>query len=250
MDNYTIKETFDLPSKGKIYSVQVAPKVTLRSMTTQDEMVRLSPSDNSFEPMCSLIDNCMIESPGISSYDMCLGDYQFLLYRLRAITYGEGYTMGSTCPYCGCQHVEEIQLNELEIKNSEEDIQKYKSFELPVSKKRVVIKFQTPRMLDNIRAKETEFKKKHKELTTDYSLLFALSELIETIDGRVPDVVALEEWLKNLPMKDTNMILQYASKLNLTVGMNTTIDQVCDICGLTFQTNIRADAEFFRPALD
>lgn len=249
MDKYTIKETFELPSKGSIYSTTVAPRVTLRSMTTQDEMTRLSPSENSFEPMCKLIDDCMIEFPGISSYDMCLGDYQFLLYRLRAITYGEEYTMGSVCPYCKSQHVEKVNLSELAPINLEEDIKKYQRFELPVTKKTIEINFQTPRMLDSIQAREKEFRRKHKEVTQDYTLVFTLEELINTIDGRKVDPITLEEWIKQLPMKDTNIIIQSASKLNEAVGMNTTVEQVCDVCGLNFNTKVRADAEFFRPAL-
>ena len=36
--DYTIAETFTLPSEGKIYSQKVNPQVQLRSMTTEEEM--------------------------------------------------------------------------------------------------------------------------------------------------------------------------------------------------------------------
>ena len=38
---YTIAEGYELPSKGKIYSVAVNPHVELRSMYERDEMKRL-----------------------------------------------------------------------------------------------------------------------------------------------------------------------------------------------------------------
>ena len=39
---YTIAEGYELPSKGKIYSVPVNSHVELRSMSARDEMKRLS----------------------------------------------------------------------------------------------------------------------------------------------------------------------------------------------------------------
>ena len=42
--NYTIAESLELPSGGKIYSKAVNPRVELRSMTTRDEMKRCNPS--------------------------------------------------------------------------------------------------------------------------------------------------------------------------------------------------------------
>lgn len=252
MDNFsTMQEIVTLPSKGRIYDREVDPNITLRSMTTQDEMVRLSPSDTLFTPLCQLIDNCIVNNPGISSYDLCLGDYIFLLHRLRAITYGEEYETGSTCAFCGSFQEQKINLNELEIiEYDEEEIQRYREFILPVSNKRIRLNFQTPRMLDAINQKVKEFKRKHKNIETDYNLMFTLIAIIDTIDDRKPDPIVLEEWIKKLNMKDTNMILQYASKLNTLIGVNTTTQVTCPVCGLDYDVKIRADMEFFRPALD
>ena len=43
-NNCTIAEYFTIPSKGLIYNQQVAPDIKMRSMTTIEEMKRLSPS--------------------------------------------------------------------------------------------------------------------------------------------------------------------------------------------------------------
>ena len=43
--DFTIAETYSLPSRGKIYSVPVKEQVKLRSMTVNEEMKRLSHSD-------------------------------------------------------------------------------------------------------------------------------------------------------------------------------------------------------------
>ena len=129
--NLTIAESFTLPSKGKIYgNIEVVPQIRLRSMTTAEEQKRLSHSDYPYRMLCEIIDDCLLENPGISSYDMCLGDYQFLLHKLRIVTYGSEYKMDTTCPYCGCTSHEVLNLEELPILEYSDDMLKYFEFDL------------------------------------------------------------------------------------------------------------------------
>ena len=57
----TIWEGFTLPSKGLVYSKPINPNVELRSMTTAEEMERLSPSETPYKVMSSIIEKCMKE---------------------------------------------------------------------------------------------------------------------------------------------------------------------------------------------
>ena len=91
MKDYTIVEECTLPSLGKIYTPKINPEVKLRSMTTVEEMRRLAPSEHTYKNLCELIDDCMVEPIGMSVYDMHLADYQYLLHRLRIVTYGVDY---------------------------------------------------------------------------------------------------------------------------------------------------------------
>ena len=51
MENYTIAETFTLPSKGKVYQNNlVVPTFKIASMTTNHEMRRLAPSEFQYKP--------------------------------------------------------------------------------------------------------------------------------------------------------------------------------------------------------
>jgi hypothetical protein len=75
MSNITIQEQFKLPSKGLVYNTKIDTIIHLRSMTTAEEMRRLQPSDSPYWTICSIIDDCGAKECGISSYDMCLGDY-------------------------------------------------------------------------------------------------------------------------------------------------------------------------------
>lgn len=248
--DYTISESFVLPSLGKIYTPEVDPKITLRSMNTMDEMKRLSPSEYQHKQMSDIIDACIVSGPNISAYDMCVGDYQFLLYRLRMVTYGSEYDIYTKCGYCTFENKDTINLDDLPVLKYNEEVEKYREFDLPMSKKHIRIKFQTPRMLDDVAARARELKKKSSDKNVDYSLMLTLATMIEEVDRQRIPVHKLETWVQELPMKDTNTIFAYATKLNGVIGVSSDLEVTCGLCGNTYKTTFRPAADFYRPNID
>ena len=251
MKNNTIVESYVLPSKGKVYDVEVVPEVRIRSMTTAEEQKRLTRTDFPYKMLCEIIDDCLVESPGISSYDMCIGDYQFLLHKLRVVTYGSEYKLDITCPYCGASLHESINLDDLPVLSYMEDIDKYFEFDLPKLKNHIKLRVQTPRMLDRVAEKVRDIKKRtNNNLKSDPTLTYTVASLIAEIDGKKPDALKLEQWVEQLPMMDVNTIISHAEKCNSLIGIDTTLTATCDNCGLSFISQMRMTAEFFRPSLD
>lgn len=249
--DYSISEQYTLPSLGKVYDKEIDPIVKLRSMTTQDEIKRLGHSDRPYKIMADVIDDCLLTKPGISSYDMCLGDYQFLLHKLRIVTYGPKYTLQLTCPHCYVTEEATIDLESLQVNQyDEEELKKYIEFDLPVTKKHIKIRMQTPRILDDIAIKVKDFKRKRQDFQGDSAFFFNLASFIDTVDSEKMNEMRLEEFLKNLPMKDTNYIMQCADKLIQKVGINTKLLNTCDVCGADFQSSFRFTGEFFGPSID
>ena len=248
MKDYTTAETFVLPSGGKIYPCEVNPNVTLRSMTTADEMRRLSNTEAPYKLMCDMIDDCMTEDIGISSYDMCLGDYQFLLHKLRIVTYGSKYPITTVCPYCNTINTNEIDLESLEIFEYDDSIKDLMSVTLPRTKKVVDLRMQTPRLLESVELKKKQFIKKNPN-GADQSLVFLLESLIDKVDNQVLDTVQLSSFIRKLPMADTNAIMQTAEKLNSKVGINTILENECSVCGVDYKSNFPITSEFFRPTV-
>lgn len=248
-DNYTIKEGYDLPSKGLIYSKPVKSHVELRSMTTRDEMRRTSPSNTPYKNLAELIESCMIEKPAIHVYDMCLGDYEYLLHKLRVVTYGSSYKMAVGCPHCGNVFDMTVDLDTLEVKKfSKEEFENALIVELPVSGHRITLKYQTPRILDEIELRSKELSKKAKG--GDYRAVVSLQLAIDTVDGNKLSVMDLEEFVYNLPQRDSNKILNTLTKLNKMVGLDTEIVTKCTSCGGEILTFFRFGPEFFRPSED
>lgn len=250
MENYTIAEEFVLPSHGKVYlDRQVNDHIRLRSMTTNEEMKRLRPNERQYKNMADVIDACMLDDPGISSYDMCLADHQYLLHKLRVVTYGAEYPIICNCPYCLSSQQEILNLDELQYKEYSDDIDKYTDFILPVTKKHITLRMQTPRLLDDVTVAVNADKKRNSNDQNGSAFLYTIKFLIKTIDGDKVDPLKLEDIIKNLPMKDTNFIIKNSQKAIETMGLVDDITVVCNSCGLTYTSPFRITSEFFGPSI-
>ena len=242
----TIYESFILPSKGLIYEEKIDPNISLRSMTTMEEMKRLSPTDMPYKVMSDIIEACMEEKPPIHVYDMCLGDYQFLLHKIRIVTYGPEYKMAVRCPECKAVTESIANLESLEIHEWDDAYVEKKIIELPVTHKQIELRFQTPHDLDLIAYRAKEMKKKTKQ-NLDYSIMFTLMSLIKKVDGRQLNSLELEEFVKSLPNKDANYLINKSAELNDLIGVDNTITLNCIACDEELNLPFRITSEFFGP---
>jgi len=247
--NYTISEGMELPSKGLIYDKPVDAHIELRSMSGRDEMKRLSPSTTPFKTLADIIEGCMIEKPAIHVYDMAIGDYEFLLHRLRVVTYGDEYKVELNCPYCNESFEAMTHLDDIEVK--EFDLDKFnelRNLHLPKSEHDVVLKFQTPHILDQIDSKTKEYKRRYKDATISFDLLAILVNSIESVDGVTMSDLDLESFINKLPAYDMTKIINTLDKLNACVGINNEVQVTCKHCGADVKTFFRFGTEFFRPS--
>jgi hypothetical protein len=246
--DYTIMEGYELPSKGKIYSENVNPHVELRSMTARDEMKRLSPSSTPLKTLADIIEGCCIEKPAIHVYDMSLGDYEFLLHKLRIVTYGEDYKVSLRCSECG-EMIETIaKLDQLSVKEFDEDIvNNLRTFSLPKSGRTISLNFLTPRSVEEMEVKVKDMKRKYKTATIDFETLVRLLVNIDTVDGNKLPEHELENIVTNLPALDLQKILNNIDKLNQQIGLDNILYLTCPKCGDEVTTFFRFGPEFFRP---
>lgn len=247
--NYTIAEGYELPSKGLIYDKEVNSHVELRSMTARDEMKRLNHSTAPYKTLADIIEGCMLEKPAIHVYDMALADYEYLLHKLRVVTYGEEYKTELTCPYCQEPIVATMHLDQLETK--EFDLDEFKNnltFTLPACGKVVSIRVQTPHILDEIDSRARELQRKMKGADVDFETLVTLILAIESVDGIHMDTSNAENFVNKLSARDMYKILNQISKVNASMGLITNDVHVdCPKCGGDIQTFFQFGPEFFRP---
>lgn len=254
MINNAVNESFKLPSKAQIYEKLFEPRVVLRSMSTMEELQRNSSVTDEYRVLCDIIEACMLNREDIpmSVYDMCIGDFQYLLYMLRTVTWGSEYKMVCTCPNCGESVPFTVKLDEIEVHEFDEHTFDNAVIELPTSKKKIKLAFQTPRILDLIssKAKEMKLKQKQKGLTIlDYESLYTAVYFIESIDGKHYDEFTLEKFVRELPLKDYYEIIKRGNELNRKVGLDSSVIARCSNCGYDIVTPFRFTSEFFVPSI-
>ena len=248
----SIKETVTLPSLGKLYDIEgFNPKLTLRSMTTEEEMMRLSYTDDEFKLMADIIDDCILEDMPISSYDMVLGDYEYLLHRLRVVTYGNEYKMQDTCPLCQEQVIVTTNLDSIDIfEFDEKEIDEAMEITLPISKLKITLAFQTPRTLDLIKEKTKALRKKTKDQHTNFEFMYRVISYIAKVDGFEKSDTELESLVRKMQMKDIYYILDKGAELGRKVGLDNVVSAKCENCGYEFVTRFQYQPTFFRPQSD
>ena len=184
--NMRIAECVSLPSDGKIYDEEFDGDIIISSMKTKHETLRLSAlGDGTNKIMAEIIDDCCNLPEGLSSYDLCLGDFQYLLYRLRMATYGPDYEINSGCPRCGYEHSTPINMDDLEIRYFDDEMIPLFDVELPVSKHKVKLTLQTPRMLDTVNKNARTFMRKHAGASNPTLIYSIVDSIIEWDDEPV-----------------------------------------------------------------
>lgn len=246
--DYTIMEGYELPSKGKIYNKPVDPHIELRSMTARDEMKRLSPSSTPLKTLADIIEGCCVEQPAVHVYDMALGDYEFLLHKLRIVTYGEDYKVALRCPECG-ERIETVaKLGQLSIKEfDEETVRNLQTFILPKSGRSITLNFLSPRLVEEMEVKVKDMKRRYKNATIDFETLVRLTTNIDLVDGEKKSETDMENIITNLPAFDLQKILNNIDKLNQQIGLDNTLYLTCPSCNEEVTTFFRFGPEFFRP---
>ena len=247
-NNYTIMEGYTLPSRGEIYEKPINPQVELRSMTARDEMKRTSPSTTPLKTLADIIEGCMLEKPAIKVYDMCLGDYEYLLHKLRVVSYGSKYALTVGCPHCDEIVETEADLDSLEVNEFNIDkFEELRNITLPKSDRRITLRMQTPRMSDDLDLKVKEMKRKFKNANINFEALLRMTMAIDLVDGNKLGQVELENFVNNLPALDYQKLERAIEELNNYIGIDSTFDLICDKCGGDIRTYFRFGSEFFRP---
>lgn len=245
-----IAECTTLPSLGKLYDEEIDESVTVGSMRAKHETMRLSAmGDGANKIMSEIIDDCSNLPKGLSSYDMTLGDFQYLLYRLRMATYGPDYEINSGCPRCGYEHSTPINMDDLEIRYFDDEMIPLFDVELPVSKHKVKLTLQTPRMLDTVNKNARTFMRKHAGASNPTLIYSIVDSIIEWDDEPVNvfDKIKIQKVIEELPMRDVNVLMNRIDELNGYIGVNTDIEITCPICGNVYVVPFQVSQKFWRP---
>lgn len=246
-ENITITEDYSLPSKGQVYAKLIDPEVKLRSMTTAEEMKRLSITDKPYKQMAEIIEDCLVKKLDIPVYDLCIEDYQYLLHKLRIVTYGPEYNVSIVCPFCGELFDYSINLDDLEVLEYKPELKEKFNLVLPKSGTKIELRLQTPRDLDWIENRKKELKKQFPDMQGDPTLVLSIVSVLKSINGEDINPFFAEDFIKKLPMKDTNAIINRMKSIQNNIGLKSEVTCECSHCKSKVKTPFRFTTEFFRP---
>ena len=215
----------ELPSRG--FANKGVGTVQIRPFTFEDEKILRSISNikEGAGVVTKLITRCL---KGIEYPELLIVDKNYLLYKLRAMSYGEDYNIKATCQECTYESHLTVGLNDLPVNYAEsiEDLQG--KITLPDS------------------GVEVEF---HTLTTKDEGLLDKPSEImdnlwrfIKAINGHSGRSVT-QGFVAGTTAKDISTIRN--AIFNDEVGMQTLVNFVCKDCGNHSALDLPINESFF-----
>lgn len=243
-----IREEYTLPSNGNLYGKGVSPNVVLRAMTTMDEKTRLSSSG--LTSVVNLLNNCVVSPENFNANELKMFDIEFLLYKLRIVTYGNIYKVRAYCDHCGKFVDIDVDLDKLEVKTVPDDFDEpFDIGKLPVSGDKIECRILS--IADSIEmAKESQkILNKYKDYEGDPSFVLSYKYMIYSVNGEILPDFKKQAYVENMHAMDLRYLDEVYGGMANDFGLDTLIDTECPICGNPLLFELPINDEFFRPKI-
>lgn len=246
--NASVTEVYTLPSKGTIYGI--GPDVTIRSMTTKEEKMRLG-NQGFYTTMCSILDSVVISPDNFNSRLMTQFDFYFLMYKMRVVSYGPSYKVTVNCPKCGKSDVYTVNLDDLKVNYLPDDfVEPFKIGPLPRSGD--TLECRLLRITDSIEndRKATEILKNDPDYVGDPTPILNMVSQIVKINGDSKLPAEVTNYVENMLALDSAYYEQAYNKIISGIGMSSSCEDECKHCGHHLRFGLPFNSEFFRPTFD
>lgn len=246
----TVTETYKLPSLGRLYGSDFPEEVTIRSMTTFEEKMRLG-NQGFWRTMINILNAVVTDPEDFDAENLTLFDFYFMMYKMRTVSYGNIYKVRVTCPDCGKVSICDVDLDKLAVTYIPDDfIEPYEIGPLP--RNNDTLQCRLPRVIDSIRndKKAQDLLKRNPEYQGDPSYIFNLASQIVGINGEKLPAKEIEMYVERMTGLDSAYFQQATAKKVDTLGMDTECHEVCSSCGTELIFTLPFNSEFFRPTFD
>lgn len=245
-----VTETYTLPSKNILYGDEFGSEVTIRSMTTFEEKMRLG-NQGFWRTMCNILDAVVIAPKGYESKYMTLFDFYFLMYKMRTVSYGPTYKVSVKCPNCGKNEIVAVNLDDLEVVYLPDDfVEPFKIGPLPRSKDTLECRFTRVADQINMEKRAKEILDKYPDYQGDPEYILGIAAQIVSINGETKTPPEIEKYVEQMPAMDSAYYFQAYQRVSKDVGLNTLCTGTCSACGEELKFSLPFNSEFFRPTFD
>lgn len=238
-------EVIDLPSKGVFYpehSPLRSGQIELHYMTAKHEDILTSQNLIQKGLVLDKLIDALIATKGVKSADLLLGDLNAVMVASRILGYGKDYAVSLTCPACGQEVDQTVNLAELTTENEPvEGLTSQFKIILPVSKKEVTLKLLT-------RSDELKIEKEAKALKkingdVDSETTTRLKAIIAAVDGD-SSPAAVWSFVDNMLVRDARYLREQYRQSVPDINFNVEVD--CS-CGASQTARLPIGADFFWP---
>lgn len=215
----------DLPSKG----LQNIPalNIKLRPFRYEDERkLRAATSlSESTEVLEELMNSCM---QGGSLRDVTLADKNFILYKLRELSYGNEYNVNADCASCASMNSLTVKLGDLECKRATEDMHNPRRITLPDAEVHVDIR--------ELMARDERTFNNPEDLTEN------LWKIVESVQGH-NDRMVIQAFLKECSARDISFLRNNIFESRM--GLENTVKFRCNSCSHEQVIELPITEDFF-----
>ena len=230
LENVTEKQgwvSVKLPSLGKCYPNYNTDSVRIKPFTFEDERnLRVAArGTEGNEAITTLLDSCI---DGIPVQALTIFDKNYVLFKLRELSYGSSYPIIGKCDSCGTNNTLRLELSALPVSYFEEDYLEYTQVFLPDAQKTAVIRF--PRVNDE------------PHLDTPEKLVDSINRFVTSIEG-ISDEAIIFAFIRKTTVKDVTTLRNKI--FDLSLGYENEILYPCGGCNKDNKTHLTLNENFF-----
>lgn len=237
-----LTEVVKMPSKGLIPNV---PKeVTIRAIQRKDKKkILMSETD---DILLSLLQSCIVAPTDFNVYNLLPFESEYLLYRLRILTYGPSNTFKHRCQFCGETNDVEMDLNAIPILELPDKFKTSFDIQLPVSGTILTCKLLTEGEKSTVNKQAKELKNATGNENIDMDMIWEAR--IVAINGN-SKLAPIEktQFLDEMNDYDSEYFMEYYLKYEGNYGLQSKLKYSCDKCGRVNESEMPSIYTFFRP---
>lgn len=244
----TFQQTSPLVEKINMISKGLLPgipkEVTIRAIQRKDKKKLLM--SNVDDPLLALLQECVVTPNNFNVYNLLGFEAEYLLYRLRVLTYGAEYTFKENCPYCGGTNDVNVDLSNIPILDVPDDFSIIFDIPLPVSGDVLTCKLLTEGEKINISKSAKQFKEEAGNQSAEIDMIW--ESRIVAINGNSKIApIEISQYLDSMNDYDSEYFMEYYANKEGNYGLQTKLKFNCDNCGKYVESNMPSIYTFFRP---
>lgn len=256
IQNITINKEYPteeilLPSRNIFYDhdiLKIDEKVKIRGLTVEEQKRLLQSNQENQEGILNdIVYNSIVYPNNMKNTDMFIIDRDYILQKVRQLTYGDEVKQNFACMQCGQQNETVINIDELDVKYFDDDFKLpivIKTDQILMDNKPVTLSFTLPTInanKDNQTLLRYHKKEKNQKSLIIYTTVFSCLIQINGEELTVRDKDQIMNLYMQLPQ---NKISELFKQLNTDYGMENTKQVTCDNCGYTNEVSVMTQ-DFF-----